>query len=339
MGKIKDLTGKQFGRLTAIARFPPHGKNSSYMWACNCECGGTAIVRGTDLTNGHTMSCGCYRKMVKTMPKQEMRLHRIWSNMKQRCSNPNSKSFKYYGGRGIKVCDEWKTFDTFYYWALANGYRDDLTIERKNNDGNYEPSNCEWITSAKQHQNTSRTVRYMKYGKVFSLSELCRLYGVNRGTVGARLKRGMTIDDALKKQGRYKMNSKLLELSDKLKELKDKKSEFESKVKDLNAEIDGVTVEMIEIMTTDELDSFNRNGTTFSLVTQEFPAPEPERKGDLWEAMKAKGFEDLFTINSQTLTATLKELISENNGIIPEWLNGLIKIGEKNSIRVTKSRN
>ena len=134
------------------------------------------------------------------------------------------------------------------------------------------------------------------------------------------------------------MNTKLLELSDRLKELRTQKSDLEREVKGINEEIDGVTTEMIDLMTTEELTSFNRNGTTFSLVTQEYPAPEPERKGELWEAMKENGFEDLFTINSQTLSATVKELIAANEGVLPEWLDGLIKIAEKNSIRVAKSK-
>ena len=134
------------------------------------------------------------------------------------------------------------------------------------------------------------------------------------------------------------MNTKLLELSDKLKELRMQKSDLEREVKGINEEIDGVTTEMIDLMTTEELTSFNRNGTTFSLVTQEYPAPEPERKGELWEVMKKNGFEDLFTINSQTLSATVKELIAANEGVLPEWLDGLIKIAEKNSIRVAKSK-
>ena len=134
------------------------------------------------------------------------------------------------------------------------------------------------------------------------------------------------------------MNTKLLELSDRLKDLRTQKSDLEREVKGINEEIDGITTEMIDLMTTEELTSFNRNGTTFSLVTQEYPAPEPERKGELWEVMKKNGFEDLFTINSQTLSATVKELIAANEGILPEWLDGLIKIAEKNSIRVAKSK-
>lgn len=134
------------------------------------------------------------------------------------------------------------------------------------------------------------------------------------------------------------MDNRLLELSDKLKDLRLQKSELELQTKGVNQEIENVMTEMIGIMTTEEVTSFNRNGTTFSLVTTEYPAPEPDKKGELWEAMKANGFEDLFTINSQTLSATVKELISENDGVLPTWLEGLIKVAEKNTIRVAKSK-
>ncbi len=153
----------------------------------------------------------------------------------------------------------------------------------------------------------------------------------------SRLKKGMDIKTALK-NGRNKMDNRLLELSDKLKDLRLQKSELELQTKGVNQEIENVMTEMIGIMTTEEVTSFNRNGTTFSLVTTEYPAPEPDKKGELWEAMKANGFEDLFTINSQTLSATVKELISENGGVLPDWLTGLIKVAEKNSIRVAKSK-
>ena len=339
MSRIKDLTGKQFGRLTAVEKLPPHGKNSALMWACKCECGGTAIVRGTDLTNGHTMSCGCYRKMQKAVPRGQLRLHRIWSNMKQRCGNPNSKDYKYYGERGIQVCDEWKNdFEQFFYWAMNNGYKDGLTIERKDNNGSYCPENCKWISASAQHRNTRKTRRYTLHGKEFTLTELCRIYGKPRSTVDGRLKRGMTLKDALNLKGRYTMNSRLLDLSDKLKELRSEKAELDAATKSINQEIEDVTHQMIELMVTDEVTNFSRNGTTFSLVTTEYPAAEPERKGELWEAMKANGFEDLFTINSNTLSATIKELMVNNDGILPEWLDGLVKIAEKNTIRVAKSK-
>ena len=134
------------------------------------------------------------------------------------------------------------------------------------------------------------------------------------------------------------MNTELLELSYRLKALRDEKSEADKRAKEINAEIESITMQMIDLMTTEELTSFNRNGTTFSLVTTEYPSPEPERKGELWEAMKRNGFEDLFTINSQTLSATVKELMANNEGLLPVWLEGLIKIAEKNSIRVARSK-
>ncbi|MEG1882070.1 MAG: hypothetical protein RR207_06245 [Clostridia bacterium] len=132
------------------------------------------------------------------------------------------------------------------------------------------------------------------------------------------------------------MDNKLLELSDNLRKLKEKKSSLDMEIKENNAEIDGVQTEMIDIMTTEELSSFNRDGVTFSLVTQELPSAEVERKAELYDTMKAQGFEHLFTINSQTLQATVKELIANNDGVLPEWLDGLIKIAERSIIRVRK---
>ena len=134
------------------------------------------------------------------------------------------------------------------------------------------------------------------------------------------------------------MSKKLLQLSDYLKELKKKKSETENKLQDIKDDIDIVQKEMIEIMTTEELSNFNRYGTTFSLVLKEYPSAVIERKAELYDRMKEKGFEHLFSINAQTLSATINELISNNEGVLPWWLDGLIKMAEKATIRVTKSK-
>lgn len=134
------------------------------------------------------------------------------------------------------------------------------------------------------------------------------------------------------------MDNRLLELSDKLKDLKEAKSELDAQTKSVNEQIDGVITEMIGIMVTEELTSFKRDGTTFSLVVQEYPSAEPDRKPELWDAMRSNGYGDLFSINSKTLSATVKELMTENGGALPEWLDGLIKIAEKNSIRIAKSK-
>ena len=185
---------------------------------------------------------------------------------------------------------------------------------------------------------SGRGKRYRLYGREFTLAELCRLFHQPRSTVEGRLKRGVPLMEALTINGRCGMDTKILELSEQYRALRDQKSELEVQLKKINAQLDEVTAEMIDIMTTTEVPSFNHKGATFSLVTQQYPAPEPERKGDLWEAMKANSFADLFTINSQTLTATLKELIAENEDIIPSWLEGLVKLTEKNSIRMKKNR-
>lgn len=134
------------------------------------------------------------------------------------------------------------------------------------------------------------------------------------------------------------MDTKLLELSDRLKELRDKKAEMEAEEKGVNEQIDEVSNAMIEIMTNDELTSFNRNGMNFSMVVQEYPAPVPELKDELYAVMKEQGFEHLFSINSRTLQATVKELISNNDGVLPAWLEGLIQVAEKQSIRLAKSK-
>lgn len=339
MGKMRDLTGQQFGRLTAINSLPAHGSNAAIMWICICECGNTAIIRGTDLTSGHTRSCGCLQKIPKAVRASDLRLHNIWSNMKQRCNNPNKPDYKYYGARGIAVCKEWsEDFWNFFHWAMTHGYKAGLTIERINNDGDYEPENCKWITAADQTRNTRANRIFVIQGRKFTLADICRIYGQHPSTVSNRLKKGMTIHEALRKNRRNKMDNRLLELSDKLRDLRNKKSDLEGETRLVNGEIENVTTEMIDLMTTDELTSFNRNGITFSLVTQEYPAPEPDRKPELWDAMKEQGFEHLFTINSQTLSATVKELISNNDGLLPAWLDGLIKIAEKSSIRLTKTK-
>lgn len=156
-GNFKDLTGKQFGRLTVIERIK-HNNTLGY-WICKCECGNEKIVPTNRLTQGMTKSCGCLnhdlvieRSTVHGL--RHTRLYRIWNGMKQRCHNENHPRFKDWGGRGIKVCDEWKqSFKTFYDWSIQNGYSDNLSIDRINNNGNYDPNNCRWSTVQEQNKN------------------------------------------------------------------------------------------------------------------------------------------------------------------------------------------
>lgn len=132
------------------------------------------------------------------------------------------------------------------------------------------------------------------------------------------------------------MNETILKIADKYLEKREKKSELETQIKDVNKELESLEQELIGLMTDNEIDSFKRNGILYSVVTREFQSANPERKEELYLQMKQKGFEHLFTINTNTLSATVKELIAENDGKLPDWLEGLINQTEKQSIRIKK---
>lgn len=264
MGKLVDLTGKKFGRLT-VTRRNGSDKRKRAMWLCKCGCGNKITVRGTDLTNGKTKSCGCLRKdfpnnfhdltgqrfhrllvleraendktghtiwkcqcdcgkityfaqsplvegrvkscgcyqrenNLRMCTKHNMRynkLYSVWCGMKNRCYNPNASDYERYGARGIKICDEWKNnFEKFSDWALNNGYLEGLTIDRRDTNGNYEPSNCRWV-DLKTQANNKRNNRYITYnGETKTLTQWCEQYGLNYGTVKSRLYKGWTVEDA-----------------------------------------------------------------------------------------------------------------------------------------------
>jgi hypothetical protein len=159
-----NLVGQRFGRLRIVERAGhSKGRNKTIVWLCHCDCGNECRVRGDHLRYGKQISCGCRRSERDhsnriTHDGSYTRLHVIWRGMRGRCRSLSHPRFKDYGGRGIEVCDPWQKFETFRDWAHQSGYQSTLTIDRIDNDGNYEPSNCQWLTrgaNAAKRRNTA----------------------------------------------------------------------------------------------------------------------------------------------------------------------------------------
>lgn len=192
--RLIDLTGQKFGRLTVL-RVSKREQHDTY-WLCKCDCGNIKEVRSRDLRNNVTKSCGCLHKECITKHKKcGHRLYTIWQGMKNRCYNTRAEPYQNYGDRGIIVCDEWKSdFMTFYNWAINNGYRDNLTIDRVDNNKNYSPDNCRWTNSKMQNRNTRHIRNITINNETQCLSELCEILNIKRGTVYARLQHNWDIE-------------------------------------------------------------------------------------------------------------------------------------------------
>lgn len=210
MGKIIDMTGwvmSEHGvpdsRWKVIERSKSlDGKNSFWLCECSCDNHTRKIIARHSLVSGNSKSCGCLSaeetsKRISTHKMSGSRLHNIWKSMKERCYNINHNQYKDYGGRGISICEEWKdNFISFYNWAISNGYSDDLTIDRIDNNKNYCPENCKWSTR-KEQNNNQRTNHLLTYNhKTQTMAQWAEEIGLNPHTLQTRISRGWSVQDA-----------------------------------------------------------------------------------------------------------------------------------------------
>ena len=198
MKEFENLTGMKFNRWKVLALSQKTNKSKHRYWVCQCECEKAEIreVNEYHLIKGNIKSCGCLAKEIlsqRTGHRREdkhphyKRIYSIYDGMRKRCYNKNKDNYKHYGGRGITICDEWlNDFMTFYNWAINNGYQDNLTIDRIDNDGNYEPWNCRWATNEEQVYNKSDTVYITIDDKTKTILEWSRISGLSYSVLWQR---------------------------------------------------------------------------------------------------------------------------------------------------------
>lgn len=199
MSKLIDIVGEKYNMLTVVERLP-NDNSGSTVWLCKCDCGNYTKVRGKNLKNGAVKSCGCLKQIshTKTHGKSKTRIYNTWASMKSRCLNPNDNSYFRYGGRGICVCEEWiNSFESFYDWSMENGYTDSMTIERKDNDGNYCPENCRWATQKEQCRNRRTNAVFEYMGEKHILTEWCEILNLEYKFVHNRIRHGWSFERAI----------------------------------------------------------------------------------------------------------------------------------------------
>lgn len=197
----KDRTGERHGRLFVLG--PAHIKRrTENYWTCLCDCGTICTVPGTSLKKGDAKSCGCLKlDLVKERAtihgQSKTILYKRWNSIRNRCNNESYKRYKDYGGRGIKMCDEWSDFEVFAKWENENGYEEHLTIDRIDNNGNYCPENCRWVPMSVQAWNKRTTTKVTYNGETLNLHEWSERTGLPHTTIRSRLDRGWSVEDTL----------------------------------------------------------------------------------------------------------------------------------------------
>ena len=210
-----DLTGKRFGKLVALKRAKNRGKET--FWLCQCDCGNIKEISAPRLRNGRTKSCGCYKKEYekgfykgeyerkninynhhKTHGMSNTRLYRIYNKMKLRCYSKTNSAYNSYGGRGITICSEWlDDFMNFYNWSIQNGYCDDLSIDRIDNNKGYSPDNCRWADKKVQSNNTRSTVFLTYNGETKPASDWSQITGIRQDTITMRKRTGWSDEQCI----------------------------------------------------------------------------------------------------------------------------------------------
>lgn len=198
--------GTRFGKLTVDFDYP--NISSRQMVSCTCDCGNTKLVKSFDLKRNHTVSCGClkrstikYVRYIDGRTTENSRLVGIWNKARRRCLNPKDGHFAEYGGRGIKMCEEWSNRDTGYQafkkWSYENGYADCFEIDRIDVNGNYEPSNCRWISHKENMDNTRHTRHFEYKGEILTINQIAQKYGLDAQQIRERVNRGWNIVEAV----------------------------------------------------------------------------------------------------------------------------------------------
>ena len=190
-GYKRDLVGQRFGKLVALRIDESMPSSSGYYWLCQCDCGNKKSIRMDALVSGRTNSCGCIPTGKIKHGQSRSKLYGVWTAIKMRCYNPNEPAYCHYGMRGIRMCDEWhNSFQPFFDWAIEHGYSEGLTIDRIDNDGDYEPANCRWVTQRVQNSNRRDTVFIDWNGKSLSMREWSDITGMNIRTINYRYRAG-----------------------------------------------------------------------------------------------------------------------------------------------------
>lgn len=198
---MKIEPGTRFGRLTVIEEGPTRKKRSTSV--CRCDCGTVCIKTNNNLKDGSTRSCGClltdFNHGKRTHGKTRTRLYRIYTQMMRRCYSPAHDAYIWYGAKGVVVCEKWRGHPSeFIRWAMANGYRDDLTIDRiAGGTSPYSPENCRWATVEQQANNRSSNHTLVHDGKRYTIAEAVRVFGVSRDKIKHRLKIGLPVEEVL----------------------------------------------------------------------------------------------------------------------------------------------